>query len=234
MASRSALARIRQRIVPSASEAAPNLDFEPVWPMRLALITAIVLYVFLPEEVAPGPRIVIPSVEGVLLVVLWLAAPHRHHSVLPHVRALALGLVAVISIANIVNLALLCRALLQGSAGSGHTLVLAAMDIYLTNIIAFGFWYWELDRGGPVARIQQTKDDPDFLFPQMTTPKAASTGWRPLFLDYLYVSFTNATAFSPTDTMPLSHLAKVLMMFQSAASLITVALLAARAVNILN
>jgi hypothetical protein len=101
-------------------------------------------------------------------------------------------------------------------------------------VIVFGLWYWELDRGGPSARHDPHHREPDFLFPQMATPGAARPDWAPGFLDYLYVSFTNATAFSPTDTMPLTPLAKGLMGVQSAASLLTVALVAARAVNILS
>jgi hypothetical protein len=101
-------------------------------------------------------------------------------------------------------------------------------------VIVFGLWYWELDRGGPSARHDPHHREPDFLFPQMATPGSARPDWAPGFLDYLYVSFTNATAFSPTDTMPLTPLAKSLMAVQSAASLLTVALVAARAVNILS
>jgi hypothetical protein len=115
----------------------------------------------------------------------------------------------------------------------GKPLILAAMQIWLTNVIVFGLWYWELDRGGPNARCHPHPRNPDFLFPQMGTPEVAPLGWTPRFLDYLYLAFTNATAFSPTDTMPLTVLAKTLMAAQSIASLITVSVVAARAVNIL-
>jgi uncharacterized membrane protein len=101
-------------------------------------------------------------------------------------------------------------------------------------VVAFGLWYWELDRGGPGARTAPTQPPPEFLFPQMTIPDQADRAWRPLFLDYLYVSFTNATAFSPTDTMPMSRRIKALMAVQSLVSFITVGLVAARAVNILS
>ena len=110
---------------------------------------------------------------------------------------------------------------------------MTAIQIWLTNVIVFGLWYWELDRGGPGARCRENHREPDFLFPQMSTPAAAPPSWAPRFLDYLYVAFTNATAFSPTDTLPLTAWAKVLMAIQSLASLLTVALVAARAVNIL-
>ena len=107
------------------------------------------------------------------------------------------------------------------------------MPIWLTNVIVFGLWYWELDRGGPATRQQASHRQPDFLFPQMSTPGSAP-GWTPAFVDYLYTSFTNATAFSPTDTMPLTVWAKLLFMVQSLASLVTVAVVISRAVNILS
>ena len=105
--------------------------------------------------------------------------------------------------------------------------------IWLTNVIVFALWYWEMDRGGPAARACGTHEYPDFLFTQMTAPELVAKDWEPAFLDYLYLSFTNATAFSPTDTLPLSRWAKMTMMFQSAVSLVTVALVVARAVNVL-
>jgi hypothetical protein len=222
----------------TADDAAPTdagFTFEPRWPMRTALIGAIVLYATLPDRVIPGPRYVVPALEGLLLVVLFAISPRRHHSSLAHVRGVAIALVALVTAANIATLVLLSRELLHGQAAAGKELVIAAIQIWLTNVIAFGFWYWEIDRGGPVARLRPLREhgQPDFLFPQMSTPEWAPQRWRPLFIDYLYTSFTNATAFSPTDTMPLSPLAKILMAVQSGASLITVALVAARAVNIL-
>jgi uncharacterized membrane protein len=100
-------------------------------------------------------------------------------------------------------------------------------------VIIFALWYWEFDRGGPVSRAHAHRPYPDFLFPQMSTPDMAPSEWEPRFVDYLYLSFTNATAFSPTDVMPLSRWAKLTMLAQSAVSLITVALVIARAVNVL-
>jgi len=115
----------------------------------------------------------------------------------------------------------------------GHELIVSSIQIWLTNVIVFGLWYWEVDRGGPRVRCRPDHEEPDFLFPQMVTPDAARPRWTPTFLDYLYVSFTNATAFSPTDTMPLTVIAKMLMAVESVVSLVTVAVVAARAVNIL-
>jgi hypothetical protein len=117
---------------------------------------------------------------------------------------------------------------------NGRELIVASVGIWLTNVIVFGLWYWELDRGGPYARHREDHPEPDFLFPQMCTPGAGRPDWAPGFTDYLYVSLTNATAFSPTDTMPLTPMAKLLMGGQAIASLLTVAVVASRAVNILS
>jgi hypothetical protein len=100
-------------------------------------------------------------------------------------------------------------------------------------VLLFGLWYWELDRGGPAARRFGPDDPPDFLFPQMNDASWSPADWKPTLVDYLYLSFTNATAFSPTDTMPLTPMAKWLMSAQALTALVTVALVVARAVNIL-
>jgi len=111
-------------------------------------------------------------------------------------------------------------------------LLLDALNVWATNVIVFALWYWQLDSGGPQARRAAT-GPPDFLFPQIATPEFAPPNWQPQFLDYLYLSFTNSTAFSPTDTMPLSRWAKMLMLVQSAVSLTLGLMVVARAVNIL-
>ena len=124
--------------------------------------------------------------------------------------------------------------LVQGTeGGTPAPLLVSGGTIWLTNVIVFGLWYWEFDRGGPVARAHATKHYPDFLFAQMTSPDLASPDWEPQFGDYLYLSFTNATAFSPTDVLPLSRWAKGAMALQAGVSIVTVALVIARAVNIL-
>jgi len=189
----------------------------------------------LPDRVTLGlgPRWLIPMLEGLLGLALVVTNPGRITSESARLRQLSLALIALIALANAVSLVELIHALLyQVSRVSGRPLVIASVPIWLTNVIAFGLWYWELDRGGPVARLVADHRQPDFLFPQMSTPGAAP-GWTPRFIDYLYTSFTNATAFSPTDTMPLTSWAKILMMLQSLASLLTVAIVISRAVNIL-
>jgi uncharacterized membrane protein len=209
-------------------------ESEPRWPAIVAVVVAIALQLVLPERVVEvlGPRWLIPGLEAALLVALVVTNPHRRDREESALRWLSLALIALITLANMVSLGELIRALLANSATGGRELVYASVPIWLTNVIAFGLWYWELDRGGVTARLQTRHRQPDFLFPQMTAP-GSSPGWTPKFLDYLYTSFTNATAFSPTDTMPLTGLAKLLMMLQSLASLLTVALVISRAVNIL-
>jgi hypothetical protein len=149
-------------------------------------------------------------------------------------RWVATCLIAVINAANVASLALLVNFLTtRSSTLTGPELLSSSASIWFTNIIVFSLWYWELDRGGPHRRVTSKTRHPDFLFPQMVTPACAENGWSPRFLDYLFVSFTNATAFSPTDTMPLTPVAKSLFLVQSVTSLLTVVLVAARAVNIL-
>jgi uncharacterized membrane protein len=205
------------------------------WPASIAVVVAIVLQIVLPNKVIQGlgPRWLIPALEGVLLIALIVAHPGRIDRESSLLRGMSLILIAVITLANIVALGELVKALLEHTSAGGRSLVFASVPIWLTNVIAFGLWYWELDRGGVAARLHQNHRRPDFLFPQMSTPGSAPD-WTPDFLDYLYTSFTNATAFSPTDTMPLTAWSKLLMMVQSLASLLTVALVISRAVNILN
>jgi hypothetical protein len=122
----------------------------------------------------------------------------------------------------------------RGPVNSPASLLGSAGAIYLTNIIAFGLLYWEFDRGGPVARAYADVEFGDFMFPQMANPNVAPADWEPRIVDYLYVSLTNAAAFSPTDTMPLTRKAKAFMSVQSAVALITVGLAIARVANILH
>jgi uncharacterized membrane protein len=205
------------------------------WPASVAVVVAIVLQIVLPNRVTEGlgPRWLIPALEGVLLLALLVANPGHIDRESSLLRGMSLILIALITLANVVALGELVNALLEHTTAGGRSLVFASVPIWLTNVIAFGLWYWELDRGGVAARLRQDHRRPDFLFPQMSNPGSAPD-WTPDFLDYLYTSFTNATAFSPTDTMPLTDWAKLLMMLQSLASLVTVAVVVSRAVNILN
>jgi uncharacterized membrane protein len=206
----------------------------PFWEPQLVVACAIALQFSLSTEVTIGPSWLFPALEGGLLIGLVLVSPHpnvRHSRFRRHA---AIAMVAFVSAANIVSLVLLCHHLLQGGKENGHQLILSGIVLWCTNVLLFGLWYWEVDRGGPVARARDERDFPDFLFPQMTDPRWAPKDWMPRLVDYLYVSLTNATAFSPTDTMPLTPAAKWLMSAQSTSSLVTVGLVVARAVNILS
>jgi uncharacterized membrane protein len=209
---------------------------EPRWPAQVAVLVAIALYFVLPSELTAhlGPRWLVPVLEGALSLVLTILNPRRITRESANIRAAAIGLIGLINVANAVSLGELIHALLYRSTSlAGRQLIIASIPIWLTNVIVFGLWYWELDRGGPARRCRADHRRPDFLFPQMSSPGAAEPEWVPGFVDYLYTSFTNATAFSPTDTMPLTRMAKTLMALQSTASLLTVALVVSRAVNIL-
>ncbi len=208
---------------------------EPFWPAQLTIVVAIVLQVALPERLTAGPSWLVPAMEGVLLVGMFVVTPNQVEDEHPRRRRIALGLTAIVSAANIYSLGALTHYLLHSKLGSGggRELIVAGTLIWLTNFLIFGLWYWELDRGGPGRRAAGHDNAPDFLFPQMSDDRIEPIGWRPKFIDYLYVSLTNATAFSPTDTMPLSPLAKSTMGIQALVSLVTIGLIVSRAVNIL-
>jgi hypothetical protein len=205
----------------------------PYWGPQLVVLAAILLDLALPEKLTIGPTWLLPALEGVLLLGLMSASPHPRWRHNPLRRNIAMGLVGVVSADNIFSLVLLCHYLLHRGTNNGRPLIYSGAVLWLTNVLLFGIWYWELDRGGPIARHTGETTTPDFLFPQMSTPEHAPEGWKPGLVDYLYTSFTNAAAFSPTDTMPLTPIAKWLMTAQSLTALVTVGLVVARAVNLL-
>jgi hypothetical protein len=207
---------------------------ESVWPVRGAVMVAIGLQVALPHRYAMPPRWLFPALGIAVSIALWVAHPHRITKHTPALRALSIGLIAVMSFSNAGSGARLIGSILRGHGGTdAGGLLLPGGAIWLTNVIVFALWYWDLDRGGPAARSKAMKPFPDFLFAQMTVDNVAPADWTPEFIDYLYLSFTNATAFSPTDTLPLARWAKLTMMLQSTVSLSLVVLVIARAVNIL-
>jgi uncharacterized membrane protein len=207
---------------------------EARWPVAIIVLVAIGLQLVIPARLSVRPTWLPPAVELALLVLLVIANPRRIERDERWIRFASIALVAVASFANAWSAFRLVRGLVLGQEGpTALSLLTVGGAIWLTNVIVFALWYWELDRGGPVARSKGIHEYPDFLFPQMQMPIVAPEHWEPGFLDYLYVSFTNATAFSPTDTMPLSRWAKMLMLVQASVSLATVALAVARAVNIL-
>jgi hypothetical protein len=203
-------------------------------PVAIAVLVAVALQWVLPARLALTPRWLLPSLEIALLVGLTALNPVRLNNRHPAGRVASMLLVASVTAANGVSAALLAYRLIRGTATEDPGVLLGTgLAIYMTNVIAFALWYWEFDRGGPFARANAEHAYPDFLFPQMSDPTNADPAWEPTFVDYLYLSFTNVTAFSPTDTLPMTRWAKLLMMLQSTISLIMVALVLARAVNIL-
>ncbi len=172
--------------------------------------------------------------EVALLIALAWSRPRHQLEQLGKRRMVALFLFGVVSVGNGIALVALIGSLLNGHEKNGTELLYKGGTIWATNMIAFGLAYWAFDRGGPVRRREAHPPWPDFQFPQMENPTLAEPDWYPRLFDYIYVSFTNSIAFSPTDAMPLSRTAKGLMLLQSSASAITVLLVAARAVNILN
>lgn len=201
------LARIHQK----------DMFQEPAWHIFAALGIAALLQIILSDSLTFGPKYVIVSLEIILALTLGIFPLTRILR-----RLFAIVIIALISIVNIISLGIVIHALFVGAHIDGRQLLISSVAIYLTNIIVFGLWFWELDTG---------RDETfDFQFPQ----SGVKSSWKPTFFDYLYVSITNATAFSPTDTLPLSHRAKLLMTLQSVVSLAIVVLVTARAVNILS
>jgi uncharacterized membrane protein len=211
----------------------PPAASEARWPAQLTVLAAIALQLALPDRLTVGPRWMLPTMETALLVGLFAVTPHRLEEEHRGRRRVALGLTAVVSAANIYSLAALTHYLLHHHVIEGHLLIGSGVLIWLTNFLIFALWYWELDRGGPGVRAAGHDGPPDFLFPQMSDDRVEPLSWRPRFIDYLYVSLTNATAFSPTDTMPLSAMAKSVMGIQAIVSLVTIGLVFARAINVL-
>jgi hypothetical protein len=224
--------RLEEELLPAWRRPAQG---ENRFPVVAAIVLAAVLQILLPGRFTLLPlHWLLPVLELVLLATLTAINPIRLTRHTPLGRYLSLALLALISLDNGASAVLLDSKLISGTAGDqAGPLLGSASAIYLTNLIAFGVLYWEFDRGGPFARAEAHSPYPDFLFPQMAQHHLARQDWVPQFGDYLYVSFTNATAFSPTDTMPLTRWAKLLMAVQSAIALSTTALVIARAVNIL-
>jgi uncharacterized membrane protein len=231
--------------LPLASEG--ELGESPLWPV-LAVLSAAGLYATLPPRFVSGHsgagafgavRWIVPALTIVLLVPLavsvqqhrrFQAASARVATLRVSRRIASLAVIAVITVANGASIVLLVHLLVNGSKTQANLLLRAGVHMWVMNVIVFALWFWQLDRGGPLERRGASARESDFLFPQQTLPE---NGWQPKFLDYLYLSYTNATAFSPTDAMPLSRWAKMLMLVQSAASLVLAIMVVARAVNIL-
>jgi uncharacterized membrane protein len=202
---------------------------DPLWHVQLVLLGVVVLQLLLPERLSALPKFVLPGLELLCLVVLQFVTPKEAVYESRLRRIIAFALIALVAVANATSLQLLLQVLFTTGTVDAPKLLVSGVSIYVTNIVIFALLYWEMDGGGPGVRRGNKRDENDFLFPQ----QQSNIPWHATFTDYLYVSTTNAMAFSPTDTMPLSRRAKMIMAVQAFLSLLVIAVIAARAINIL-
>lgn len=202
---------------------------EPVWHIQVALLIAIGLQFLLDSNLSIGSKYALAISEILFIILLALIRPKERPSITHLRRTIALILISIITITNLTSLILVINDLFHPGVVDGKDLIISAISIYFTNIIVFGIWYWELDSDGSSEELP-----PDFLFPQTANPSnKLYKDWYPTFFDYLYFSSMNAMSFNPSDTVPLTHRAKLLTMIQSMISIITIALVVTRAVSIL-
>ena len=202
--------------------------------MSCVVAVVIFLQLTLPKSLNSSFPWFVCVIEGALLVAINLFDPRdiRAHEGL--LRYLGIALIATMTMANLYSVSRLIFELTHGQVKDATSLLLTGGSIWLTNVVVFALWYWEFDRGGAGARAIAKRQHPDFMFPQMSDPELAPPHWAPRFFDYFYMSLTNSSAFSPTDVLPLTRWAKATMALQSMTSLVAVALIIARAVNILH
>ncbi len=208
-------------------------EFDPLWHVQLVLLGVVILQLLLPSSLSLLPKPVLPALEFLCLIVLQIVTPRAATFESRARRLIVLLLIGLVLLANVSSLELVLHALFSADKNNASRLLLSAANIYITNIVMFALFYWEIDNGGPGNRRKNELEERDFLFPQQNLGYSLKRQWYPTFFDYLYVSVTNGTAFSPTDTMPLSRRAKFLMGLQAAVSLLVVVLIAARAINVL-
>ena len=202
--------------------------------MAGGVLAVMVLTILLPGTLRGGPRWLFPLIEGLLLVAVIAGDPGKINRRSRWLRVLSIALVSVLVLGALWATAQLIDDLIHGGpeTNSASKLLETGAIVWVSNNIAFALLYWELDGGGAARRAHHLPAHPDFAFPQQLSPRIAPPDWRPRFVDYLYLGFTNATAFSPTDVMPLTPWAKIAMAVQSVISLSVLSLVVARAVNI--
>jgi hypothetical protein len=202
--------------------------------MVAAVLAAMLLTYLLPADLRLGPSWALPAMEGILLIALIVGDPGRIDRRSAVLRGLSIGLVSVLVFNSVWATIQLIDSLINGGpeTDSASALLSAGAIVWVSNNIAFALMYWELDAGGAAARAHNHARHPDIAFPQQLNPHVAAPNWRPRFMDYLYLGFTNATAFSPTDAMPLTPWAKLAMAVQAMISLVILGLVIARAVNV--
>jgi len=220
----------------------PPVHAERRWPMALAVLATVVVQVITPHRGRIAEWWLLPLMEVVLLIIIIVQDPHRIDEPSKAARRTTIALIAVMTIGTLSAVAILVYDIVTGDlpwfVASNESLTATNLlgrgaALWVTNVIVFSLWYWEFDRGGPVGRAWRTDVQPAFAFPENAVPEFAPADWVPQYPDYLYLAFTNATAFSPTDTLPLLTWAKMAMMGESTLSLLVGILVVARAVNIL-
>jgi hypothetical protein len=221
---------LREAEIETRREAAPAVAFAMVLQIALAAVSA--MEGWTTWKFGWWMWLVPLAAEGAFLVISTFHRPHRALVERGIRREAGIVLLGAASLCNAFLVLAVIASLVSGNETSGAHLLFKGATVWLTNVILFGLWFWLFDRGGPVSRLGDNQPPPDFQFPQMENPELAAPGWRPHFVDYMYVSFTNSIAFSPTDAMPLSRWAKLLMLFEASVSAMIILLVAARAVNI--
>jgi uncharacterized membrane protein len=207
---------------------------EPRWPMATAVLAGTILYVGMPHSGRIPGWWLFPVVRLVLLGFLIAQDPGRIDRRSVTVQWLMMALLVVMTLGTVVGVIVLAYEILVAAHGISATALLGrGAAIWVANVIIFSLWYWQVDRGGPAERAAGSSIPPSFAFPENATPELAPPGWRPEYADYLYLAYTNATAFSPTDTLPVRRWAKLTMMVQSTLSLVIAILVIARAINVL-
>lgn len=208
---------------------------ESRWPMAAAVVAAMMLTILLPDDIRLGPRWVLPMVEGLLLVALVAADPGRISRRSAQLRVVSVALITVLAVGAVWSTIQLIDDILHAGpeTDSATDLLQTGGTVWSGTVLAFALLYFELDSGGAAARAERMPATPDFAFPQQLSPHLSPPSWRPRFVDYLYLGLTNATAFSPTDVMPLAVWAKLIMAVQAVMSLLILGLVVARAVNVL-
>jgi len=222
-----------------------NQRAEHRWPAFIAIVVALTLYALLPSSFLPIVRFSVVAIGAALLVPVFVLNPLRMSKQTRWSRALSIGLASLLAAANGIALIQLVMQLVTGDKDDGLTLVLAALQVWTTQVIVFGLLFWELDRGGPVVRSMSPRGElpeADFRFPQdengdnvkeVAAGSSEKSGWTANYLDYLYFSLTNSMAFSAADAMPLTHRAKILSGLEAFGAYVLLALVIARAVSLL-
>ena len=212
------------------------VSMEPRWPGILAVLVVLIILVILPGRISLFP-VWAPYVLGVVVITPMagsgFAAGRGWWETLERIVTI-LFFVVVLTAGVLVNLSYLIRAMIRmPDEVTGMELLTSSIAVWVANVLAFSLLYWQLDRGGPAARENRERIRPDWTFPQTGVPGEVPPDWQPRFVDYLFLGFSTATAFSPTDALPLTARAKILMMIESSISLTTVVMVASRAINIL-